>query len=103
MRFHAHLAISAVLLLSPNVFYGQTASTAAVASQAGSLQIAQKTEAPGLSLSPGSYVVRIADHLNDRIIVQVQRKAPSWQLCWLTPPAVFRRALAADPSFSMRA
>ncbi len=74
MRRCAHFAISTVLLLSPTVLHGQTASTSVVASQTGSLQITQKTEAPGLSLSPGSYTMRVADHLNDRIIIQLQRK-----------------------------
>ncbi len=87
MRRCAHFAISTVLLLSPTVFHGQTGSSSVVAAQSGSLQIAQKTEAPGLSLSPGTYTVRVADHLNDRIIIQVQKKGGATLATLLAYPA----------------
>lgn len=35
------------------------------------LQVAQKTDIPGRILAPGSYSIRIVDHLKDRFILQV--------------------------------
>ena len=65
MRLSVLAAIPAIVLSSTSLTQAQTASAP--------LQISQKTEAPGVSLSPGSYTIRIADHLNDRIIVQLQK------------------------------
>lgn len=65
MRLSVLFAVPALVLSSTSLTQAQTASAP--------LQISQKTEAPGVSLSPGSYTVRIADHLNDRIIVQLQK------------------------------
>ena len=69
MRHSALFAVPVIVL-----------STAAVIAQAQTgvsssapFQISQKTEAPGVSLLPGSYTAHIADHLNDRVIVQLQR------------------------------
>lgn len=65
MKFAVLFAVPAIVLSSASLSLAQNASAA--------LQLSQKTEAPGVSLSPGSYTVRIADHLNDRIIVQLQK------------------------------
>lgn len=65
MRLSVFAAIPAIVLSSASLTQAQNASAP--------LQLSQKTEAPGISLSPGSYTIRIADHLNDRIIVQLQK------------------------------
>ena len=67
MKLQALLTVPAIVL--------STVATSAQTATAPSapFQISQKTEAPGVSLSPGSYTVRIADHLNDRLIVQLQK------------------------------
>ncbi len=67
MRLPAFLAVPAIVLSSTSLIGAQTGSSSAP------LQLSQKTEAPGVSLAPGSYTVRIADHLNDRMIVQLQK------------------------------
>ena len=65
MKFAVLFAVPAIVLSSASLSLAQSASA--------SLQLSQKTEAPGVALSAGSYTVRIADHLNDRIIVQLQK------------------------------
>lgn len=65
MRLSALFAVPVIVLSSASLTQAQIASAP--------LQLSQKTEAPGVSLTPGSYTVRIADHLNDRIIVQLQK------------------------------
>lgn len=65
MKFSILFAVPALVLSSATLSQAQTKSAP--------LQLSQRTEAPGVALSPGSYTVRIADHLNDRIIVQVQK------------------------------
>ncbi len=65
MRLSVLAAIPAIVLSSASLTQAQTASAP--------LQLSQKTEAPGVSLSAGSYTIRVADHLNDRIIVQLQK------------------------------
>ncbi len=65
MKLSAFAAIPAIVLSSASLTQAQTTSAP--------LQLSQKTEAPGVSLSPGSYTIRVADHLNDRIIVQLQK------------------------------
>lgn len=65
MRFSVLFAVPAIVLSTAATMGAQSASSA--------FQISTKTEVPGASLSPGSYTVRIADHLNDRLIVQVQK------------------------------
>ena len=67
MRLSAFFAVPALVLASTSLIGAQTTSSSA------SLQLSQKTEAPGVALTPGSYTVRIADRLNDRMIVQVAR------------------------------
>lgn len=65
MRFPALLAVPVLVLSTTAVLPAQNASAP--------FQVTQKTEAPGISLSPGSYTARITDHLNDRVIVQLQK------------------------------
>ncbi len=65
MKIPALFAVPAIVLSAASIMQAQSSSAP--------YQVTQKTEVPGASLSPGSYTVRIADHLNDRLIVQVQK------------------------------
>lgn len=65
MRLSVLFAVPAIVLSTASLAQAQNASAP--------LQLSQKTEAPGVTLSSGSYTIRIADHLNDRIIVQLQK------------------------------
>ncbi len=65
MRPSALFAVPVLVMSISAAAQSQTASAP--------FQVTQKTEAPGITLSPGSYTVRIADHLNDRMIVQLQK------------------------------
>ena len=65
MRPSAFFAVPAIVLSIGVLAQAQNPSSA--------FQLTKKTEAPGVSLTPGSYNVRIADHLNDRVIVQVDK------------------------------
>ena len=69
MRHSALFAVPVIVLSTAAV----TAQAQTGSSSSAPFQISQKTEAPGVSLLPGSYTARIADHLNDRVIVQLQR------------------------------
>ena len=73
MNISVTLVLSTILLASTVPATAQGRGTAYTSSQTAQLQITQKTDAPGLSLSPGTYSIRISDRLNDRIIVQVQK------------------------------
>ena len=73
MKLSVTLALSILLLASTASVPAQTPGTAVTSTQSAQLQLTQKTDAPGVSLPPGSYSIRISDRLNDRIIVQLQR------------------------------
>ncbi len=68
MPFRTQFVVLA--LLSSPAFAMQVSSPAGASAQ---LQISQTTEAPGLSLSRGNYAIRVADRLQDRLIVQIQK------------------------------
>ncbi|HLI78104.1 MAG TPA: hypothetical protein VKV02_14255 [Acidobacteriaceae bacterium] len=59
----------------------------AVPSEPEQFQVAQKTEVPNTTLSPGSYTIRILDHLRDRVILQVSDKTNRVESTFLAIPA----------------
>ena len=70
----AAVSVLSLALIAPGLpLLAQGAGTGYASTQAAQLQITQKTDAPGLSLNPGTYSIRISDRLNDRIIVQLQK------------------------------
>lgn len=66
VRLRALLSLFAVLV-APVLACAEPA----VPSGPESFEVAQKTEVPNATLSPGSYSIRILDHLRDRVILQV--------------------------------
>ena len=48
--------------------------TPAVPSEPEQFQVTEKTEVPNTTLTPGSYSIKILDHLRDRVILQVTGK-----------------------------
>ncbi len=103
MRPSALFAVPAIVLSSASLIQAQTASPSAP------LQITQRTEAPGVSLTPGSYNIRIADHLNDRMIIQLQRSGSgsvTTLLAYPNPalggsvsgPVLFQSGLSSKPT-----
>ncbi len=72
MHLRAHL-VALALLTSPAIAQQGSALAGTSSSASAQLQIAQTTEVPGTSLSHGSYSIRIADRLQDRLIVQIQK------------------------------
>ena len=73
MKSAAASVLSLVLLAPSASVLAQSSGSGYTSPQAAQLQITQKTDAPGLSLTPGTYSIRISDRLNDRIIVQLRR------------------------------
>ena len=70
MKLHAFFAATALLFASTGFAQQPNAATGSPSAQ---LQIAQTTQAPGTILAHGSYTIRVADRLQDRIIVQIQK------------------------------
>ena len=50
-------------------------------------QVSQKTEVPNATLQPGSYTIRVLDHLRDRVILQVSGRGNHVQSTFLAIPA----------------
>ena len=50
-------------------------------------QVTAKTEVPNATLQPGSYSIRILDHLRDRVILQVSSKGSRVETTFLAIPA----------------
>ena len=74
MKF-GKLLIGSVLLLGPSAFAAPlTFDEPVVAAAPEQFQVTQKTEVPNTTLQPGSYSIRIVDHLRDRVILQVAGK-----------------------------
>lgn len=59
-------------------------------------QVAQKTEVPNTTLQPGSYSIRILDHLRDRVILQVS-KAGHVESTFLAIPAATMASAPVGP------
>ena len=73
MKLCTFFAASALLLPSSAFARQQNAAAGLTSVKSAQLQIAQPTEIPGNNLSKGSYTIRVADKLQDRLIVQVQK------------------------------
>ncbi len=72
MHVRAHL-VALALLTSPAVAQSGNSPASSGTLASAQLQIAQPTSAPGTTLSRGTYAVRVADRLQDRLIVQIQK------------------------------
>ena len=73
MRFCVVLAASALLLSPIGHAQQQSAGSSIVSAPATPLQLNQTTEAPGVTLGRGNYSIRVADRLQDRLIIQIQK------------------------------
>ena len=73
MKFCTFFAASALLLPSTAFARQQNAAAGITSAQSAQLQITQPTDIPGNSLSKGSYSIRVADRLQDRLIIQIQK------------------------------
>lgn len=73
MKLSPAFVLSALLFASTVPATAQSAGVGVASTHPAQLQITQKTDVPGQSLTPGTYSIRISDRLNDRIIVQVQK------------------------------
>lgn len=73
MKLNAFFAASALLLPSTAFARQQNAAAGITSAQSAQLQIAQPTDIPGNSLSKGNYSIRVADRLQDRLIIQIQK------------------------------
>ena len=74
MKFCASLALSTFLVSPFFLAHAQGPAPAQqLAQPSAPLSISQKTEIPGASLGPGSYTIRIADQLRDRVIIEVKK------------------------------
>lgn len=62
------IAFMCVCLSAPLVW-----ATPAVPTEPEQFQVQERTEVPNVTLQPGSYSIRILDHLRDRVILQVSR------------------------------
>ncbi len=79
------LAWLSALLFVPAV--QAVADTPAVPTEPEQFQIKEKTEVPNVTLTPGSYSIRILDHLRDRVILQVSGKNNHVEATFLAVPA----------------
>ena len=78
MRLCAFVAASTFILVP--VAFAQQQSPAAsdsTSQPSAQLRVAQTTEIPGATLSPGGYSIRVADRLQDRTIVQIEKDGSS--------------------------
>ena len=86
VKFGVLLSVATLLTTAPSALAKQSPVASSSAAQSAQLQIGQKTEVPGLSLSPGSYDIRVQDQLKDRVIVQVQKKGSKSSVSLLAFP-----------------
>jgi hypothetical protein len=68
IKVHPLAFVGIVLIAAGSLF----AATPPVDKPASSFSVAEKSEVPGLVLQPGSYSIRVLDHLSDRVIVRVE-------------------------------
>ncbi len=74
-------------LFAPAMFASPDPITPAISSDPEPFQVMSKTEVPNATLQPGSYSIRILDHLRDRVILQVSGKSSHVQTTFLAVPA----------------
>lgn len=70
MKLRLLSALIAVLLL-PVAWAVPSLDNPALSTEPEQFQVTQKTEVPNVTLQPGSYSIRVLDHLRDRVILQV--------------------------------
>lgn len=84
------LVLSCSLFLVPASSFAIAAtpwSAPAVSTEPEQFQVTERTEVPNLTLAPGSYSIRIVDHLQDRVILQVTSKGSHVSTTFLAVPA----------------
>ncbi len=81
------ILVASVLLLSPAAFAAPVLDDPTVNASPEQFQVTQKTEIPNTTLSPGSYSIRILDHLSDRVILQVAGKGNRVETTFIAIPA----------------
>jgi hypothetical protein len=59
--------------------------------------VTDETEVPGRTLKPGSYTIRIVDHLSDRMIVQVNRNGKTESTFLALPASKLARPASPGP------
>ena len=97
MKLCAVLAASALFLPPIGHAQQQSAVSNTAATPASSLQLSQTTEAPGVSLSRGSYSIRVADRLQDRLIIQIQKSGSDTFTSLLAYPNPSLRRTSSGP------
>ena len=81
------LLVSSLLLVTPAAFAKTSLDEPPVSAAPEQFQVTQKTEVPNTTLSPGSYSIRILDHLRDRVILQVAGKGNRVESTFIAIPA----------------
>jgi hypothetical protein len=75
------------LLFSPALFATSRPDGPALATEPEQFQVTQKTEVPNVTLQPGTYSIRVVDHLRDRVILQVSSNANHVKTTFIAVPA----------------
>ncbi len=91
------LAWMCALLVVPAVAAVASPTSPAVPSEPEQFQVKEKTEVPNTTLQPGSYSIRILDHLRDRVILQVSGKNNHVQATFLAVPAATMASAPVGP------
>ncbi len=91
------LALMCALLVVPAVAAVASPNSPAVPSEPEQFQVKEKTEVPNTTLQPGSYSIRILDHLRDRVILQVSGKNNHVQATFLAVPAATMASAPVGP------
>ncbi len=81
------LLVGSVLLLTPAAFAAPVLDDPLVAASPEQFQVTQKTEVPNTTLQPGSYTIRVLDHLSDRVILQVAGRGNRVESTFIAIPA----------------
>ena len=82
-RIFQHLAVTCAALAFA-ILPSQLTSAHA---QSANFKLTQPTMAPGLTLQPGNYSIRVIDHLQDRLLVQIQGAQASSKGTFIAVPA----------------
>ncbi len=91
------LAFLCTFLVAPVVVAAPLAGDPSVPSGPEQFQVKEKTEVPNTTLQPGSYSIRILDHLRDRVILQVSDKSNHVASTFLAVPASTMANAPAGP------
>ncbi len=70
MRVSSYLCVAAMTAASVHAVAAPPAEPGADA-KATKFNVSQQTQVPGMTLQPGSYSIRVVDHLADRLIVRI--------------------------------